>query len=243
MFLWKKKPLHYGDRPQGVEPYMILMHYTGMETMEAAKDRLTDPESQVSAHYLIDEDGTVFDLVPEDKRAWHAGVAYWDHEADINSVSIGIELVNPGHEFGYRPFPHDQMHALSCLCEEIMERHDITHVLGHSDVAPERKKDPGEIFEWQWLSEKGVGLWPDPTEEEFDRAKDIARRDYDAEKLFTAYGYNPMAAHVDVVSAFHRHYLPETYLAETETVVHVETVARLLSLIRQKKALLADRDL
>jgi len=234
MFLWNTKKLNYEDRPKGVEPYMLLLHYTGMESMEAAKERLSDPEGPVSAHYLIDEDGTVFDLVPEDKRAWHAGVSFWDHESDINSVSIGIEIVNPGHEFGYRPFPEVQMQAVLKLCQDIQGRYDITHVLGHSDVSPERKQDPGEIFEWQWLAEQGVGIWPDPTEEEEEKAKKLAINDFEVEKLFVAYGYNPMAAYVDTVTAFHRHYLPETFLAETEGVVHTKTVARLLSLIRQQ---------
>lgn len=235
MFLKKSKSLHYEDRPQGITPSIVLLHYTGMETMQAAKDRLIDPESKVSAHYLIDEDGSVDNLVPEDKRAWHAGVAYWDHETDINSYSIGIEIVNPGHEFGYRPFSLEQMTAVANLCQGIIARHNIVHVLGHSDVAPERKQDPGELFEWEWLSKRGVGLWPDPTEEELEKAKKISRNDYDAGKLFIAFGYNPMAAYVDIVTAFHRHYHPKTFLAEVEDVAREQSIARLLSLIRQKK--------
>jgi len=238
MFHWKKKLLNYEDRPKGVKPYMILLHYTGMQSMEEAKDRLSDPESKVSAHYLIDEDGTVFDLVPEDKRAWHAGVSYWSGESDINSVSIGMEIVNEGHEFGYEPFSLAQMKAVLKLCREIKGRNDITHVLGHSDVAPERKQDPGELFDWQWLSEHGIGLWPEPTDEEKTQAKDLVRKDFEVKKLFDLYGYNKAAAHIDVVTAFHRHYLPQTFLAETQGVVHMETVARLLSLIRQQTILI-----
>ena len=237
MFLKKSKPAKYGDRADGISPYMILLHYTGMETMEVAKERLEDPDAEVSAHYLLDEDGTLYDLVPEDKRAWHAGVAYWDHETDINSVSIGIEMVNPGHEFGYRDFPKEQMHAVLKLCQEIMGRYDITHVLGHSDVAPERKEDPGERFDWKWMAEHGVGLWPSPTDEEREKAEKLATNDYEAEKLFVEFGYNPMAAYMDVVTAFHRHYMQQAFEQGQESNVTEETIARLLSLIRQQKLL------
>lgn len=233
MFLKKAKSLNYEDRPVGIAPSVLLLHYTGMETMEAAKDRLSDPESKVSAHYLIDVDGRVFDLVPEDKRAWHAGVAYWDKETDINSVSIGIEIVNPGHEFGYRAFPQEQMQAVLTLCRDILTRHEIVHVLGHSDVAPERKQDPGELFDWKWLSERGIGLWPISNAEEQEKADHIACNDFEVEKLFVALGYNPMAAYVDIVTAFHRHFCPERFEDGEEGTVCVETVARLLSLIRQ----------
>ncbi len=232
MFLGKSKALNFEDRPEGMTPYILLLHYTGMQTMEAAKDRLSDPDSKVSAHYLIDEDGSVFDIVSEDKRAWHAGVAYWDHETDINSVSIGVEIVNPGHEFGYREFPEAQMRSVLKLCRDISSRHDIRYVLGHSDVAPERKLDPGELFNWKWLAENGIGLWPRPTEEEREKAELLSRNDYETEKLFVAYGYNPMAAYVDVVTAFHRHYFPQRFKESAEGVICNETVARLLSLLR-----------
>tara|TARA_R110001592_G_scaffold27763_25_gene102932 strand:- start:13680 stop:14390 length:711 start_codon:yes stop_codon:yes gene_type:complete len=232
--------LNHEPRPKGVSPYMILLHYTGMETMEAAKERLSDPESKVSAHYLIDEDGSVFDIVPEDRRAWHAGVSYWDHEADINSVSIGVEIVNPGHEFGYRPFPDVQMGAVLKLCQGLQERFDITHVLGHSDVAPERKQDPGELFNWKWLAQNGVGLWPETIEEDHERAVVVARNDFEAEKLFVKLGYNPMTAYIDVVTAFHRHYYPAIFETGRQGEICEETIARLLSLIRQQKQLSSD---
>lgn len=139
---------------------MVVLHYTGMRTAGEALARLCDPSSQVSAHYLIDEDGIVTCLVPEDKRAWHAGKSYWRGESDINSASIGIELVNPGHEFGYRPFPEPQMDALLPLLADMMDRHDIprANVVGHSDVAPARKVDPGEYFDWARLGELGLAL-------------------------------------------------------------------------------------
>lgn len=139
---------------------MVVLHYTGMLTADEALERLCDPEAQVSAHYMIDEDGVVTSLVPEEKRAWHAGKSYWRGVTDINSASIGIELVNPGHEFGYRPFPEPQMDALLPLLGDIMDRHDIprANVVGHSDIAPARKTDPGEYFDWGKLGQLGLAL-------------------------------------------------------------------------------------
>lgn len=147
---------NFNERIGYAAPNMIVLHYTGMKTAKDALERLCDPAAEVSAHYVIDEDGTLYQLVDEEKRAWHAGVSKWDGETDINSASIGIELVNPGHEFGYRAFPAAQMEALAKLCKDIMTRHDIQTVLGHSDIAPERKQDPGELFDWQWLADAGV---------------------------------------------------------------------------------------
>lgn len=139
---------------------MVVLHYTGMRTADEALARLCDPEAQVSAHYLIDEDGQVTSLVPEHKRAWHAGQSYWRGITDVNSASIGIELVNPGHEWGYRPFTEPQMDALLPLLADMLDRHDIprANVVGHSDVAPARKTDPGEYFDWARLGELGLAL-------------------------------------------------------------------------------------
>jgi N-acetylmuramoyl-L-alanine amidase len=143
---------------------MIVLHYTGMESADAALKRLTDPQAEVSAHYLIDEDGTVHALVPEDKRAWHSGASHWRGITDVNSASIGIELVNPGHEFGYRDFPDAQIEALIVLMEDIKERHGITrgNIVGHSDIAPTRKQDPGELFPWGKLARLRLAM-PRPT--------------------------------------------------------------------------------
>jgi len=137
---------------------MVVLHYTGMESAEAALARMCDPAAEVSAHYLIDEDGSVARLVPEAHRAWHAGRSYWRGITDVNSASIGIELVNPGHEFGYRPFTDAQMSSLCPLLAGIMRRHciDPADVVGHSDIAPARKQDPGELFDWELLA--GIGL-------------------------------------------------------------------------------------
>lgn len=139
---------------------MVVLHYTGMESGTAALERLCDPAAEVSAHYMIDEDGTVTRLVDEDKRAWHAGRSYWRGETDLNSASVGIELVNPGHEFGYRPFPDAQMEALLPLLADIVKRHGIApvNVVGHSDIAPARKTDPGELFDWDTLARYRLAL-------------------------------------------------------------------------------------
>lgn len=145
---------------------LIILHYTGMESGAAAIERLCDPEAKVSAHYAIEEDGQIFQLVEEDKRAWHAGVSEWQGESNINSASIGIEIVNGGHDFlnddGSLPaFPDVQINALIPLCKEIMKRHGQLTVLGHSDIAPMRKIDPGERFPWQGIAAAGIGYWPD----------------------------------------------------------------------------------
>lgn len=153
---------NHGPRPPGMPIDILLFHYTGMAHAEDALARLSDPKAEVSAHYLIDERGRCYRLVPEDRRAWHAGAGSWAGANDINGRSIGIELANPGHEFGYRDFPAPQMAALETLARAILARHPIPRhrVLGHSDVAPTRKQDPGERFDWQRLAHAGIGLWP-----------------------------------------------------------------------------------
>lgn len=139
---------------------MVVLHYTGMVSAAEALERMCDPAAEVSAHYMIDEDGTVTRLVPEAKRAWHAGRSYWRGITDVNSASIGIELVNPGHEFGYRPFTDAQMEALLPLLARMVKQHDIprANVVGHSDIAPARKCDPGELFDWELLAYHRLAL-------------------------------------------------------------------------------------
>jgi N-acetylmuramoyl-L-alanine amidase len=150
------------DRPPGVGVSMLVLHYTGMTSAEAAVARLTDPAARVSAHYVIDEAGRVFRLAGEDRRCWHAGAGAWRGQDDVNARSIGVEIANPGHEHGYRPFPEAQMAAVTDLARAIVNRHAIRpeDVVGHSDTAPERKEDPGELFDWARLARAGVGLWP-----------------------------------------------------------------------------------
>ena len=143
---------------------MLVLHYTGMATAAAALDRLCDPEARVSAHYLVEENGIIWRLVPEMRRAFHAGRSCWENECDLNAVSLGIEIVNPGHEWGYRPFPAEQMSALEELCGDILGRNLIPphRIVGHSDIAPDRKSDPGELFDWPRLACAGIGIWPQP---------------------------------------------------------------------------------
>lgn len=194
---------NYDDRPAGAAIDMLVFHYTGMMSAVDALERLCDKESKVSAHYLIDEDGTVHQLIGEQHRAWHAGVSHWRGETDTNARSIGIEMVNPGHEFGYRPFPDEQMTAAVSLAVEILGRYPIPprNVVGHSDVAPTRKTDPGEFFDWKGLSEKGVGLWPGEAD----------MLDMDADRLaqmLSDFGYD-IADFSSALKAFQRHFRPE----------------------------------
>ena len=181
---------------------MLVLHYTGMPTARAALERLCDPAAKVSAHYTLDEDGTVYVHVPEARRAWHAGVSYWAGATDINARSIGIEIVNPGHAFGYRAFPLEQVAALITLCHGILLRHPIpsARVLGHSDVAPARKEDPGELFPWERLAKAGIGLWPEAiaSDMENDLGPDARAR----------YGYDPQAPRDKAITAFQRHFRP-----------------------------------
>ena len=153
---------NFDERDQKVS--MIVLHYTGMPDAASAIDRLRDPEAKVSCHYLVDEDGAILRMVPEEKRAWHSGRSFWRGNPNVNGASIGIELVNPGHEWGYRPFPEPQMAALLPLLADIVDRYDIAraNIVGHSDVAPARKEDPGEYFDWARLARHGLAL-PRPT--------------------------------------------------------------------------------
>ena len=196
---------NHDERPQGAVIDMLVLHYTGMKTADEALARLCDPEAKVSAHYTIGRDGRVFAHVPEARRAWHAGVSYWAGEKNVNGRSIGIELVNPGHEFGYVPFAEAQIAALIDLSKAILSRHPIpaARVLGHSDVAPARKTDPGELFPWKQLAEFGIGLWPAPNHRELREAPEAA---------LARYGYG-LPPHTDVsfeavVTAFQRHFRP-----------------------------------
>ena len=229
---------NHDARPHGVSVDILVLHYTGMKTAQEALARLCDPAAKVSAHYTIARAGTVYVHVPEERRAWHAGVSCWAGERNVNARSIGIELVNPGHEFGYVPFTDDQVSALIDLARGILSRHPIppARVLGHSDVAPARKMDPGELFPWACLAEYGIGAWPArppsasltlgsspvSTGEDKKRASlsspvygggaDPALVAGEAEGDFPAnlarYGYDPEAPLADVVTAFQRHFRP-----------------------------------
>jgi N-acetylmuramoyl-L-alanine amidase len=212
---------NFDARPDGAAVDILVLHYTGMETAEAALDRLMDPAAKVSAHYLIDEDGTIVRLVEEDRRAWHAGVASWRGATDVNARSIGIELVNPGHEFGYRPFPEAQTGALIDLAADIVARQRIParNVVGHSDVAPRRKMDPGELFDWPRLAAAGVGLWPEES--------DTCIMDPEAVRSMLAeIGYETENLHL-TLKAFQRHFRP----ARVTGRIDFETARRLKGLV------------
>ena len=153
---------NHDARPPGTAIDVLVFHYTDMASSDAALQRLCDPGAKVSAHYLVGRDGRVFQLVAETQRAWHAGQSFWRGQAGINAGSIGIELDNPGEASGPAPFPAQQMAALAMLCTDILRRHPIParNIVGHSDIAPRRKQDPGVLFDWQGMAEKGIGFWP-----------------------------------------------------------------------------------
>lgn len=223
---------NFDARPGDGRVDMLILHYTGMRTANEALDRLCDPAAKVSAHYLIEEDGAVSRLVAEGNRAWHAGVSSWRGRSDINAASIGIELVNPGHEFGYRPFPEPQMAALEALAHGILARHSIParHVLGHSDVAPLRKQDPGEYFDWPRLARAGIGFWP-----EFAAATDAPETVAATQEALALIGYGcPRSGTLDpetraVITAFQRHFRPARCdgAADGETRARIGALARL----------------
>lgn len=196
---------NFDARPPGTPLDILLLHYTGMESGAAAVQRLCDPAARVSSHYTVDEDGTIFSHVPEEHRAFHAGVSFWAGARDINARSIGIEVVNPGHEFGYRSFPGVQVEAVIRLSRDIVRRRSIpaARVLGHSDVAPARKIDPGELFPWGALALDGVGLWPQT------RKTRLTVPFEDGLKAF-GYGLKPdmEVPNETVISAFQRHFRP-----------------------------------
>jgi N-acetylmuramoyl-L-alanine amidase len=209
---------NHDERKDG-PPDMILLHYTGMQSGQAALERLCAAASKVSSHYVVFEDGRIVQCVPEGLRAWHAGIASWAGDTDINSRSIGIEIVNPGHEFGYADYPLRQIAAVIALCKTILTRRgpiSADRVLGHSDVAPTRKQDPGEKFPWLLLSESGVGHWVRPapldldgtTLKPGDRGEAVTR----LQRTLKSYGYGIEDSGTfddltrDVIAAFQRHF-------------------------------------
>ena len=209
---------NFEPRVGGRRPDMLLLHYTGMQSSLAALARLRDSgEPRVSSHYFVDEDGTIIQLVAETERAWHAGLSSWAGETDINSCSIGIEIVNPGHDFGYPDFPPHQIGSVAALCKDIVARHDIRadRVLAHSDVAPGRKQDPGEKFPWERLHLLGVGHWTQASPVARGPLLDVGAVGEDVSTLqieLSAYGYGVSVtgsydpATRDVVAAFQRHF-------------------------------------
>lgn len=209
---------NHNERPARQPIDILLLHYTGMRSGAEALARLCDGEAKVSAHYLIEEDGRVFQLVAEDRRAWHAGLACWAGDSDVNGRSLGIELVNPGHEFGYRGFPEAQMASLVDLAGELCRRHPIPshRVLGHADVAPLRKQDPGELFDWPRLAAAGLAFLPAPGRPLDESA--IRER-------LAAFGYGYLEEDfAAVLRAFQRHFRPArvTGALDAETAALVD---------------------
>ena len=219
-------------------PDILVLHYTGMRTGEEALARLRDPEAKVSSHYLVEEDGRIFRLVAEERRAWHAGASSWRGQHDVNGASVGVEIVNPGHEFGYRPFPQAQIAAVFALVGDIRSRWSIEDgsIVGHSDIAPTRKDDPGELFPWKQLSQAGHGLWAEapaapgaPLGEGEEGAGVFA-----LQAGVTRLGYDcPPSGRFEagttaVVRAFQRHWRP----AQVDGIADGETRARLIALLR-----------
>lgn len=230
---------NFGER-RGVDgPDMLILHYTAMETAIAARDWLCVEESQVSAHYLVDELGEVTQMVREQDRAWHAGQSIWKGECDINSRSVGIEIANPGHDFGCPEFPQAQISSVIALSKSIIERHNIVpeRVLGHSDIAPGRKRDPGEWFPWQELHENGIGHLVDPSPIRSGRyfMRGESGQPIEAlQSMLSLYGYGTEITgdfdertEQDII-AFQRHFRPEKVdgIADMSTI---ETLHRLLS--------------
>ncbi|HEX2653715.1 MAG TPA: N-acetylmuramoyl-L-alanine amidase [Xanthobacteraceae bacterium] len=229
---------NHNERVNPAAPDMILLHYTGMQGAQAALERLCSEEAKVSAHYVIFEDGLIFQCVPEVRRAWHAGVSSWEGHTDNNSRSIGLEIANPGHDYGYPDFPEPQIAAVIALCRDILARRSIRPecVVAHSDIAPSRKNDPGEKFPWARLAGNGIGLWVEPAP--IDGKPGLALGDHgDAvhqlQQSLAVYGYGVEATGLfdpktkDVVVAFQRHFRPARVdgIADGSTI---ETLNRLL---------------
>lgn len=228
-----------GERRGGSRPEILLLHYTGMASGDAAEDRLCDASAEVSCHYIVHEDGRIVQMVRERDRAWHAGKSSWHGVTDINSHSIGVEIVNPGHTLGYRSFPRRQIASVVGLCRGIVARHEIRPemVLGHSDVAPGRKVDPGELFPWTWLHREGIGHFVKPSRHhggDAMKAGDAGPQVAQLQAMLARYGYgigrsglyDPMTT--TVVGAFQRHFRPSRIdgVADPSTVA---TLRRLLA--------------
>ncbi|ADZ69761.1 N-acetylmuramoyl-L-alanine amidase [Polymorphum gilvum] len=228
---------NHNERREGKPIDMIVLHYTGMADEDAALRRLCDPRAEVSAHYFVRETGDILQCVPEARRAWHAGRSFWKGETDINSRSIGIEIANPGHEWGYRDFPAVQVEAVIALCRDICARHAIPpwRVLAHSDVAPQRKEDPGEKFPWERLARAGIGhhVAPAPLAGgRFFQEGEAGQPVEALQSMLALYGYDvPISGVFDArtraaVAAFQRHFRPERVdgIADVSTIVTLHTL-------------------
>jgi N-acetylmuramoyl-L-alanine amidase len=243
--LWCPSP-NREPRRNGRGADMLVLHYTGMDSSDAALAWLTQGESKVSCHYLVDEDGRIAQMVRESERAWHAGQSLWAGETDLNSCSIGIEIHNPGHDIGYRAFPDVQMRAVEALCLDIFGRHAIRpeRVVAHSDIAPGRKRDPGEKFDWARLARAGVGIWvaPAPLTDESglgpgDEGPEILKLQRD----LSAFGYGVELTSTygtgleKVVEAFQRHFRQGRIDGRADASTR-DTLTRLLAAVKATPA-------
>ncbi|NIX76413.1 N-acetylmuramoyl-L-alanine amidase [Microvirga terricola] len=237
---------NHGERKNGQRPNMVVLHYTGMPDEGEALQWLCNPVSQVSAHYFVFSDGRVLQLVPESRRAWHAGASSWEGETDINSCSIGIEIANAGHPGGLPAYPDVQMQSVIALTKDIVTRWRIpaTRVLGHSDVAPGRKVDPGEVFPWGRLHEAGIGHWVPAapmSDGRFFSRGDEGMPIEALQAMLAMYGYGVKITGVfdeiteKVVSAFQRHFRPE----RVDGVADASTITTLRNLIAKRPASVA----
>lgn len=231
---------NFNERRDGQKPCMIILHYTGTPTAQEAEAIYLTPE-QVSPHYMIDGDGLITQFVDDGKRAWHAGVSSWAGFTDINSASIGIEIWNTGHEYELEDFREAQIATLVPLLQDLKQRHDIPdyYILGHSDVAPGRKIDPGEKFPWQRLADLGIGLMPKIIDEDRELALSWMDEPQLLSNALNTYGYEAQADSEIVIDAFRRHFLPETLGQWGVDIAFAEALA---SLLRQKQQQKFDRD-
>lgn len=237
MIVSERRSPNFNDRPAETRIDTIVLHYTGMSSAEAALARLCDPAARVSAHYVVEERGAVTQLVPEAFRAWHAGISSWGGSTDVNANSIGVEIVNAGHDFGSPPYPDAQMQSVIALCQSILSRHAIRprNIVGHSDVAPERKDDPGEWFDWERLARAGVGRWVPPQPivdgpvlKPGDRGETVAEMQF----MLASYGYGIEVLGVydtkteAVVRAFQRHFRQQKVdgLADLSSLVTLKSL-------------------
>lgn len=230
-----KRSPNFDDR-KGQKIDIVVVHYTGMASTDAVLEKFADPASKVSSHYLIDEKGNIYAMVDEDKRAWHAGVSSWMGKDDVNSRSIGIEISNRNGE----PYTKEQLFSLTMLIKDIQGRHDVPpeNILGHSDVAPARKMDPGEHFPWQKLSRHDIGRWPKPTIKDKFNAAAVAKNPEQLKALFNEAGYGVAQPTLqELVTAFQRRYEPEVFKGDAPTAgtPTAKTVARLRAVARMNK--------
>jgi N-acetylmuramoyl-L-alanine amidase len=237
----KRSKLTFVERPspnfndrKGQSVLFLVIHDTAMPTIEDALKRLTDPTTEVSAHYVVDGQGTIYRLVAEDKRAWHAGISFWDDKTDLNTTAIGVEISNTGDA----PYPPAQMDAVLALCRDIVIRNKIRafYVVAHSDIAPDRKQDPGQLFSWRGLAALNLGLLPAPTQGDYDKSKSWGQKELT--QGLAKLGYRPIGPGLDLptlVTAFQRHYQEEVFQTPDKVgKADTETNARLANLIRRK---------